>query len=399
MTAPRIGVIGAGQLARMMAEAASALGLELAVLADDGEESCVAGAPSPDRLPDDGNLEPFARSVDVVTFDHERVDLDELERLEDLGLTVLPSAAALRFSDKVHQRQLLRARGLPTPAFAVVEAADEAVAFGDREGWPVVLKPATGGYDGKGVHVVDDAGAARALLGTGPLASAWVAEELLAIEAELAVVVVTGRDASRIHYPVVSTFQHDGVCREVTVPAGLAPARAAAAEALALDVADVVGAVGVLAVELFVAGGRVLVNEVAPRPHNSGHITMEANATSQFENHLRAILGWPLGSPAMRAPAAAMVNVFGPPDGRDPRARAGDALGADVHLHLYGKSARPGRKLGHVTAVADDVDEARARAWAAAIALGTDPPEPLARRRELIAAARVGQRAPLEAEP
>ncbi|HEX4980008.1 MAG TPA: 5-(carboxyamino)imidazole ribonucleotide synthase [Acidimicrobiales bacterium] len=370
MTAPRVGVFGAGQLARMIAESASQLGVELVVLAAPEEEPCIAAAGV-----ETGDLETFARSVDVLTFDHERVDLDELERLEGLGLRVLPSAAALRFSDKAHQRRQLHDKGLPTPAFAIAGSADEAVAFGERAGWPVVLKPSTGGYDGKGVYVVDGAEAARRVLGDGPLALPWVAEELLLIDAELAVVVVTDQDGSRLHYPVVRTMQHDGVCREVTVPAGVSGEIAEAAEALALDVAAVVGAVGVLAVELFVVDGRVLVNEVAPRPHNSGHITMEANATSQFENHLRAVLGWPLGSPEARAPAAAMVNVFGPADGSDPRARAGEALRGDVHLHLYGKSARPGRKLGHVNAIAGDVDSARARAWAAAVALGTDPPE------------------------
>lgn len=370
MTAARVGVVGAGQLARMMAESASELGIDLVVLAAEGEEPCVAVA----TTVAEGGLESFARTVDVLTFDHERVDLDELERLEGLGIAVLPSSAALRFSDKAYQRERFHLRGLPTPAFTVFASADEAVVFGDQTGWPLVLKPATGGYDGKGVHIVDDAAAARRLLGDGPLEMPWVAEELLDIEAELAVVVVTGRDGTRVHYPVVRTVQADGVCREVTVPAGLPPAHAAEAEALALEVAEVVGAVGVLAVELFVAGGRLLVNEVAPRPHNSGHISMEANVTSQFENHLRAVLGWPLGSTALRAPAAAMVNVFGPADGSDPRARAADALDDDVHLHLYGKSARPGRKLGHVNALAEDLDAASERAWAAARALGTCPP-------------------------
>ena len=379
MTAPRVGVLGAGQLARMMGEAASELGVEMAVYAYEGEEPCVPMS-AVEAVAPDTDLESFARTVDVLTFDHERVDLDELERLEGLGLTVLPSAAALRFSDKAHQRENLQRSGLPTPTFSILASADDAVAFGERAGWPVVLKPATGGYDGKGVHIVDDENAARRLLGEGPLATPWVAEELLAIDAELAVVVVTGRDGARITYPAVSTVQHDGVCREVTVPASVSPAIANAAEALALEVAGIVGAVGVLAIEMFLVEGGLLVNEVAPRPHNSGHITMEINATSQFENHLRAVLGWPLGSPAMRAPAAAMVNVFGPADGSDPRARARDALHGDVHLHLYGKAPRPGRKLGHVNAIADTVDDAHARAWAAAMALGTCPPASEERR-------------------
>lgn len=370
MTVARVGVAGAGQLARMMAEAASELGIDLTVFSFEGEEPCVPLATiAPER-----DLESFARTVEVLTFDHERLDLSELERLEALGVSVLPSAAALRFSDKAYQRRHLHDRGFPTPSFSIVDAVTEAVAFGDRVGWPIVLKPATGGYDGKGVHVVADAGATRRLLGEATMTTPWVAEEFLAIEAELAVVVVGGRDGGRIHYPAVSTVQHDGVCREVTVPASAAPDVRDAAEALALEVAAAVGAVGVLAVELFVAGGRLLVNEVAPRPHNSGHITMDANATSQFENHLRAVLGWPLGSPALRAPAATMVNVFGPADGSDPRSRTCEALTGDVHLHLYGKTPRPGRKLGHVNAVGDTVEDARARAWAAAVELGTTTP-------------------------
>ena len=376
MTARTVGVVGAGQLARMMAEAASQLGIDMTVLAADDEESCVPALTA--RRADQtfvAGLESFVAGVDVVTFDHERVDVDQIEGLERDGVLVFPSAAALRFSDKAHQRQELHRRGLPTPRFTIVRQPDDALAFGAEAGWPVVLKPAQGGYDGKGVHIVDDPDAASALLDHGALAIPWVAEEHLAIDAEIAVVVVTARDGGRVHYPVVRTVQHGGVCREVTAPARLAPGLSDAAEALALDVASVVGAVGVLAVELFLVDGELLVNEVAPRPHNSGHITIEANATSQFENHLRAVLGWPLGSPTPRAPAAAMVNVFGPPDGSDPRAAAPHALTADVHLHLYGKSPRPGRKLGHVTALAGDVDSARSRAWAAAAALGTSPPD------------------------
>ncbi|MFP5326708.1 MAG: ATP-grasp domain-containing protein, partial [Acidimicrobiia bacterium] len=268
MTAARVGVAGAGQLARMMAEAASQLGIDLAVFAFEGEEPCLPLATvAPER-----DLEAFARTVDVLTFDHERLDLAELERLEQLGLAVLPSSAALRFSDKTHQRRHLRDRGLPTPSFSIVQSADEAVSFGDGIGWPIVLKPATGGYDGKGVHVADDAGAVRRLLSEGSPTMPWVVEELVQIEAELAVVVVTGRDGGRVHYPAVSTVQHGGVCREVTVPAEVAPSTRDEAESLALEVADIVGAVGVLAVELFLVAGRLLVNEVAPRPHNSGHI-------------------------------------------------------------------------------------------------------------------------------
>ena len=361
---PTIGVVGGGQLARMMAEAASALALDLRVLATSSDES----APGTwthttvvDEL-DDAALGAFALDCDVITFDHELVDPEILEALERHDHVLRPSARALSFSDKANQRTRLAAAGVPVPRFAVVDEPEAIEGFVSTVGgWPIVVKPPRGGYDGRGVHIVRTLEEALDVLdGTG---GAVVVEELLDIETELAVIVVTRASGDTVTYPVVETTQVDGICHEVVCPARVDDTLAEEATRIAVTVAALVGAVGVLAVELFVAGGRVLVNEVAPRPHNSGHLTIEACVTSQFENHLRAVADLPLGDVGLRAPAAVMLNVIGTPAAGDPSARRHAALEIPgAHLHLYGKSWRDGRKLGHVTALGTDVDAAHATA-------------------------------------
>lgn len=372
-----VGVVGGGQLARMLAEAASALGLELHVLAG-ADDDAVAGLASV-SVGDHRSLtalERLAERCDVVTFDHEHVPIELVQALEDRGCVLRPSSSALRFADKAWQRTALHAAGLPVPRFTIVRSATEVDRFARDVGrWPIVLKPARGGYDGRGVHHVWGPDEAGTLLGNPPSNVSWVAEEQVPIDAELAVVVACALDGQAVAYPVVQTVQRDGICVELFAPAQQPPAVLDHASQLAFDVARVVGAVGILAVELFVAGDQLLVNEVAPRPHNTGHVTIEATTTSQFENHLRAVLGWPLGATDLRQPAAAMVNVLGGPEGTDPRRLLPAALATgDVHVHLYGKAARPGRKLGHVTALADDPAEALARARRAGVELGTPGP-------------------------
>lgn len=366
-----VGIIGGGQLARMTAEAASPLGVHLRLAATTGDESAPAVVVDTTRVPalDTPSLMGFAASCDVVTFDHELVDPGVLGDLEAAGVVLAPSASALAFSDKAHQRTHLAAAGLPVPRFVLASDTGAVEAFAASVGgFPVVCKPPRGGYDGRGVHVVDDAAAAGAVLeGVG---GTVVVEELLAIDTELAVLVVTRPGGQRVTYPVVQTVQVDGICHQVTAPAPIDEALAGEAERVALAVASEVNAVGVLAVELFVVGGRVLVNEVAPRPHNSGHLTIEASVTSQFENHLRAVCDLPLGETRPVAPAAVMLNVLGPADGSDPATRVHRALAVPgAHVHLYGKAAAPGRKLGHVTATGPDPDHALATARAALAAL------------------------------
>jgi 5-(carboxyamino)imidazole ribonucleotide synthase len=270
------------------------------------------------------------------------------------------------------------AAGIPVPRFVVVEPGDgagTAVAdFARACGWPVILKAARGGYDGKGVWPVADREEAEAVLAR--VGGAVVVEETVPLDAELAVLVARRPSGAAVGWPAVETAQVGGVCREVLVPGRLPGHVVDEASALGRRVADLVGLVGVMAVELFWSDGRLLVNEVATRPHNSGHWTIEGAVTSQFENHLRAVLDLPLGSAAPQHGAVASVNVFGGADGADPSRLLGRALAVDgAHVHLYGKGARPGRKLGHVTVCGDDPSDVRTRAWSAALALGTPLPE------------------------
>ena len=371
----------------MAAEAASALGLSVAVLAEHPDDAACAvaaevlvGSPLVEA-----DLRALADRCGVVTFDHEQVDLSILRTLATDGVTIRPGLSTLEMAtDKAHMRSALVAAGVPVPAHLVLDAGpagqarptSEVEQFADTHGWPLVLKTARGGYDGKGVWIVDDlAGVATV---TAPLVGRLLLEEMVPFQAELAVMVARRPSGETVTWPAVETAQVDGVCREVLVPGRLPPDVVERARALGQAVAEIAGAVGVLAVELFWSGGVLMVNEIAARPHNSGHWTIEGAVTSQFENHLRAVLDLPLGSPAPQHAQVASVNIFGGAGGEDPLALLPGGLATEgAHIHLYGKAARPGRKLGHVTVCGDDAGEVRERAWAAAEALGTPRPKVL----------------------
>jgi len=295
------------------------------------------------------------------------------------GAVIRPGAETLELAvDKAHMRVVLDGAGVPVPSYLVVDngpgAAEAVSSFAATHGWPVMLKAARGGYDGKGVWPAGDRAEAESILAQVP--GQVVVEELLPLDAELAVLVARRPSGSSVAWPAVETAQVGGVCREVLVPGRLEPDVVEAAAALGQKVAEIAGAVGVMAVELFWSRGRLVVNEVATRPHNSGHWTIEGAVTSQFENHLRAVLDLPLGSAAPQHPQVASVNIFGGPTGEDPAQLLARGLSVEgAHVHLYGKVARPGRKLGHVTACGDDPGLVRARAWSAAVALGTPVPD------------------------
>lgn len=370
--AGRVAMIGGGQLARMTQQAAVDLDVQLTVLAAGPDEPAVlAGAPwLSGRHTDLEALTSAAGAAPVLTFDHELVPPELLARLEAGGCVLRPSAKALSYAqDKLAARRRFRELGLPVPAFAPIHAPADVDAFGAEFGWPVVLKARSGGYDGRGVLVVDGAGAIPSDLEWGdPDDPTWLAEEHVELEAELAVVVARRPSGSRVTYPPVRTTQEDGICRWLVSPV---PGLGGEAADLAEAVADAVDAVGICAVELFVRpGGALLVNEIALRPHNSGHASIEANVTSQFHQHLRAVLDWPLGATDLVAPAAAMVNVITPSAGVDLAANLPHALAVpDAHVHLYAKSSRPGRKVGHVTVLGADVEQALASAAEAAARL------------------------------
>jgi 5-(carboxyamino)imidazole ribonucleotide synthase len=372
---PVVGIVGAGQLARMTQPPAIALGVELRVLAGAPDESA-ARVIVDTRVGDYRSLDDlraFAEGCHAITFDHEHVPGEHIRALIADGHAVHPGADALvHAQDKAVMRERLTAIGAPCPAWARVTGPAEAAAFAAAHGWPVVLKAITGGYDGRGVWVCDsEEAAAEAFAASGgrPL----LAEAYVPFERELAVLVARSPHGQGVTYPVVETVQRDGICVEVLAPApGLDPEDAAEAQRVALSIADELGVTGVLAVEMFQTRDGLLVNELAMRPHNSGHWTIEGSRTSQFEQHLRAVLDLPLGSPAMTAPVVVMANLLG---GEDPdlfkRYEHVMAHDPGVKVHFYGKQVRPGRKIGHVTAVGNDLDEVRARARHAAVHLMT----------------------------
>jgi 5-(carboxyamino)imidazole ribonucleotide synthase len=372
---PVVAMVGGGQLSRMTHAAAIALGQSLRVLATDPAESAALVAADV-RIGDHRDLaalQALADGATVLTFDHEHVPTEHLRTLEQAGHRVAPGPAALvHAQDKLVLRRALAEAGEPQPSWAEVSTVHAVTAFADDVGWPVVLKTPRGGYDGKGVFVVGGPNEVADLLEQhGTL----LAEERVAMVRELSAQVARSPFGQVAVWPVVETIQRDGVCAEVLAPApGLDPELATLAQELAVRIADRLGVVGMLAVELFETADGVLVNELAMRPHNSGHWTIEGTRTSQFEQHLRAVLDYPLGDTSMTAPVAVMANVLGGAAAEedwagprlDERIHHFMAHWPDVKLHWYGKGQRPGRKLGHVTALGTDLAEVRARAVAAA---------------------------------
>jgi 5-(carboxyamino)imidazole ribonucleotide synthase len=369
--APRVAVIGGGQLARMMAEPAAAQCIPLRLLAEaDGVSA--AQVIVDHEIGDHTSLDDLRRITKgcvAVTFDHEHVPTEHLHALEADGLAVRPGPEALvHAQDKGVMREALARLEVPCPRNAIVAGVAEVEGFG----FPCVLKTTRGGYDGKGVWFVsgpeDCAEAFEAAERTG---ARILAEELVDFRRELSALVARSPSGQVAAWPVVASEQRMGICREVIAPApDLDPDLAVQAEQIAMRIAGELGVVGVMAVELFETNdGRVLVNELAMRPHNTGHWTQDGSVTSQFENHLRAVLDLPLGAPDARAPWTVMVNILGGPDetgrlydgyphalARDPRLR----------VHLYGKGLRPGRKVGHVNAYGDDLEDCLVRARHAA---------------------------------
>ena len=368
----RVGVVGGGQLALMMAEAAKAAEVRLTVLAASPDDPAVSLASDAlvGAATDGDALARLAERVDVITFDHELVDLAQLQRLEARGVVMRPSPAALRLSvDKSFQRVRLRDAAVPVPAFVVTRDPDDPALRPFLDTHPAtVVKAATGGYDGRGVVFCEGADEARRAVERFGVA---VVEERLELRSELAQLVVRGPDGQTRSYPLVTTVQDHGMCVETIFPACLDAARRDEAAELAGRIAELSGVVGALAVELFDVGGRLIVNEVALRPHNTGHWTIEGARTSQFENHLRAVAGRRLGPTDPTVAAAVMVNLVG--GDRPPRPARSSA--PDIFVHDYRKEWRPGRKIGHVTALADDADRARVAAWSQARAIGAAPRE------------------------
>jgi 5-(carboxyamino)imidazole ribonucleotide synthase len=376
---PLVAMVGGGQLARMTHQAAIALGQTLRVLAADADDP--AAQVTPDVVigshTDLEDLRRVAAGAAALTFDHEHVPAELLDKLVAEGVNVAPPPKALLHAqDKLVMRRRLESLGAPVPRYAAVQALDDIDEFAGRVGGPVVVKAVRGGYDGRGVRMAGSVREARDIAG-GLLDARLpvLVEERVAMRRELSALVARSPFGQGAAWPVVETVQRDGICVEVIAPAPELPdALGAEAQHLALRLAAELGVVGVLAVELFeTADGGLLVNELAMRPHNSGHWTMDGSRTSQFEQHLRAVLDYPLGDTEAIAPLTVMANVLGAaqpsPMSVDERLHHLFARMPDTRVHLYGKGERPGRKIGHVNLLGTDpaqVADLRERATRAA---------------------------------
>ena len=347
---PIVGVIGAGQLARMSIAPATALGVDLLLLAGDSQDS---GAQITNHIVGDykdlETVRAFAKKCDVVTFEHELIPLSIVKALEADGVVVRPSSSAFVYSqDKAAMREKLSS--FPSPHWQIVTSGDQVKDF------PVIAKAISGGYDGRGVWKVSDANELAVLLKQTPK---LLIEELIDFDYEVAVMVARSPHGQATTWAPTQTIQEDGICTMTISPAPhLSVALSEKAQKLALDIAAAVGVVGVMAVELFVKGEELFINELAMRPHNSGHWTIDGSHTSQFEQHLRAVLDLPLGDPSMTAPIAVMGNVLGgdKPDMYRPYLHLMARTPA-LKFHHYKKEVRPGRKIGHVTMVGENLVE------------------------------------------
>ena len=381
LTPPTVAVIGGGQLARMMQESAVALGINLRALveASDGSTGQVTVDKAAGDPADLDAVRALIDGADVLTFEHEHIPAATMEEAARLVSVQPPASALLYAQDKIAMRERLTEMGIPCPAWARVEDEAQLEEFARTIGWPLIVKTPRGGYDGHGVAIAHSAADVESWWGSGPL----LAEALVPFTGEVAALLARTPSGEVASWPVASTVQVDGVCAEVTAPAiGIRPETAAEARRIGERIASELGVTGVLAVEMFVVGDgadeRVLVNELAMRPHNTGHWTIDGAVTSQFEQHLRAVLDLPLGSTELRVPGthAVMVNLLGSSYAQPARALAAAfaAGGADTKVHLYGKEVRPGRKLGHVTVLDADPSVGLERARAAVRALRGESP-------------------------
>ncbi|WP_341525973.1 5-(carboxyamino)imidazole ribonucleotide synthase [Nostoc sp. UHCC 0302] len=363
----RVGVIGGGQLAWMMGDAAQKLGVELLIQTPSRDDPAVAIAQETILAPvDDANAtEILAKKCDVITFENEFVNLEALSSLAQQGISFRPRLEALApLLDKYHQCCYLRDLGLPVPQFFALDKLENLESKMEYLGFPVVLKSRRHGYDGQGTFIIPDLATLQEKAGVTNKElsqSLFLLEEFVPFDRELAIIAARSVDGEIVAYPVVETQQEQQVCRRVIAPADITPNQAAEIEAIAHTLLNSLQVVGVFGIELFLtAQGKVLVNEIAPRTHNSGHFSIDACETSQFEQHLRAVCGLPLGNPRLQSTGAVMVNLLGYENSHNDYQSKRQQLAEipQAHVHWYGKTeSRPGRKLGHVTVLLDNQNQ------------------------------------------
>ncbi len=363
-----LGIVGAGQIARMTQQAALKLGITPRLLAENIDDSAALAAPDA-RFAHPDALSSFAELCDVVTFEHERIDIGLLQALESGGHNIRPGTKTLRCaSDKLHQRRMLSMKGYQVPAFAEAKGPDDIIDFAKTHSYPLALKSVRSSTDSQhAVWIVHSEEEALKVMAEHSRVEMMV-EQYQEILQELVVIVARRPGGNKRTYPVAQVVNEGGLCRKIQIPADIGPHIAKEARDVSQQIADDLSAVGVISVELFLTAGGLVVNEIAARPHNAGHFTIEGCATSQFENHVRAILDYPLGPTDMIFESATTLNVIGERGCEDPANHIQDALAIEgAHIHLYGKMPAAGSKLGHVTALGqnhEQTDEVAARAEA-----------------------------------
>lgn len=364
---PVLGILGGGQLARMTAIAAFQMGVRVHIMESfpNSPAGSIAHKEVVGKPEDHDLLWSFASECDAVTLESEFVNEGDLAQIEAGGYRLYPTSGSVgKIQDKLVQKRTLQEAGIPVADFAGLEDAAAAERFGSEYGYPFVMKSRRGGYDGYGNATIRERGKIEEgwkRITQGELRNELYGERFVPFEKELAVMVTRGRNGETAVYPVVETVQKDHICHTVTAPARIEGRVALKALECATAAIETIEGVGVFGVELFLtSSGEILVNELAPRPHNSGHYTIEGCVTSQFENHIRAVMGWPLGSTALRANGVAMINILGRSEALGGVANYSEVLSdPDAHLHIYGKAkSRPGRKMGHITVLASSVEEA-----------------------------------------
>jgi 5-(carboxyamino)imidazole ribonucleotide synthase len=358
-----IGMVGGGQLGRMFAMAAASMGYRVIVFCEQSDEPAaqIAHGVVTGRLDDHAAVREFASQCDVITLEFENIPAETIARCSQLAPTYPAASVLATAQDRLLEKSTLRAAGLPVTPFVAVHDVDSLQQAGEQLGWPLIVKTARSGYDGKGQHRIQSIADAQRI--PWPSCDAWIAEKCIAFDLEVSVIVARNASGQAASFPVFENSHHNHILDVTVVPAAISDPLSLQALDVAKQAAETLGVVGLLCVEFFVAGDQLMINEVAPRPHNSGHLTIEACHTSQFEQHVRAVCNVPLGDTSMRCPAAAMANLLGdvwqqqtPPDW----SRALRVNG--VSLHLYGKSdAKPGRKMGHLTTTGQDRAEVRER--------------------------------------
>ena len=365
-----LGIVGAGQIARMTHTAALKLGITPRLLAENIDDSAALAAPDA-RFSHPDAISGFAELCEVLTFEHERIDIGLLQALETNGSIIRPGTRTLRAAfDKIHQRRIMTIKGYTVPAFSDAKGPDDILDFSNEYGFPLVIKSIrSGDRNQDGVWIVQDQAEAMRVM-TEHGARGLMVEEYKEILEELVVIVARRPGGNKRCYPISQVKNVNGVCTEINAPADIGPHIAKEARDIAESLADELGTVGILSVELFLTAGGLVVNELAARPHNAGHFTIEACQTSQFENHVRAILDFPLGPTLMECNAATTINVRGTREGINPANNLSDALAIEgAQVHLYGKLPAPGRKLGHVTALGPTTEHSKDLACRAEAAL------------------------------